>query len=128
MYWEQVRVSFLQSGIGGKSCGFHAAIRHRPDNGTSAGPVFRLTGHPPQAHKSPVPKYAIRATQKDMARFGAAVRARRLKVGLGLRVTALNVGISHGMMSHIEKGENYPSLQVYVELCRVLQLPQPALT
>lgn len=75
-----------------------------------------------------MPRYAIRATKKEMAKFGAAVRARREELKIGLRALARKSGISYGMVCHIEKGENYPSLQVYLKLCKALDCPKPPLT
>jgi transcriptional regulator with XRE-family HTH domain len=75
-----------------------------------------------------MPKYAIRATPREMAKFGLAVRARRQELKLGLRQLSRLSGISYGMLCHIEKGENYPSLQAYIALCRALDCPKPPLT
>ena len=75
-----------------------------------------------------MPRYAIRATKKEMAKFGRAVKARREKLELGLRQLARLSRISYGMICHIENGENYPSLQVYLKLCKALDYPNQPMT
>ena len=89
---------------------------------------FPLDGPHAGHQNDPMPRYAIRATPAQMEKFGRAVKARRKELSYGLRDLARRSGISYGMICHIEKGENYPSLQVYVALCKALKLEKPALT
>lgn len=63
-----------------------------------------------------------------MAKFGRAVVARRKEMKMSGRALERAAGISHGMMCHIEKGENYPSLQVYLKLCKALGYEAPPMT
>jgi HTH-type transcriptional regulator, competence development regulator len=52
--------------------------------------------------------------QKEGARFGPTVRARRLEKGLGLRELARMVGMSATYMSKVERGEFGPPIEAKI--------------
>ena len=52
--------------------------------------------------------------------FGGLVRARRVALGLKQIDLAEKVKISNKTLHNIESGQNWPSLFVYVKLCREL--------
>jgi transcriptional regulator with XRE-family HTH domain len=55
--------------------------------------------------------------------LAAAIRAHRLRRGLGLREAARTAGIPHSHLSMIERGQRAPSLSVAELLCDALRLP-----
>lgn len=57
----------------------------------------------------------------DIQKFAAAVREKREVLGMTVRGLARKVGISPSQMSNIQYGYNWPSVPVYIKLCRVLK-------
>ena len=68
-------------------------------------------------------------TERDQLaeRVGAAVRARRKAKGLSQEAVASEIGISVITLSNIERGENVPSLSVYLRLVQHLDVDTAAL-
>jgi DNA-binding XRE family transcriptional regulator len=64
---------------------------------------------------------------RQMRRMAKNLRARRLRLNLRQNVVAGAVGISNKTLANIEAFKFAPSLQVYVDLCQVLELPSPPL-
>ena len=68
------------------------------------------------------------STTPEMRRFGRQLRNRRKELRYtGVALCRL-IGISSTNLSNIESGRNYPSLTVYLAICRSLELPKPPLT
>ncbi|MFO7696228.1 MAG: helix-turn-helix transcriptional regulator [Anaerolineae bacterium] len=60
-------------------------------------------------------------SERDVATFGAAVRAKRLQRDLGLREFAAKVGMSPTYLSKVERGEfNPPAEDKIVAIARAL--------
>lgn len=57
--------------------------------------------------------------------FGKAIASRRLHFSMGQVKLASSVGCSVGQISNMEAGRNWPSMPVYVKLCRVLKVATP---
>ena len=53
--------------------------------------------------------------------IGANIRSRREALGLSQAHVAEETGISQSMMNQIERGTKNPSLQVSLEIARILQ-------
>lgn len=58
-----------------------------------------------------------------LVRFGQGIRVKRAM--RPQRVIAGKVGISIKQYSNVERGANWPSLPVYIKLCRVLKIKLP---
>ena len=56
-----------------------------------------------------------------LMKFAAAVATRRMQLGLSRTELATRTGISYWQLSHIENAENWPTLPVYLALCRELK-------
>lgn len=70
---------------------------------------------------------ASRASKKSLRSFAKGVRRRREELCITFTELRTALGISKSQMSHIECGDNWPSMAVYVELCRVLKVGVPPL-
>jgi len=62
----------------------------------------------------------------DMARFGAAIRAKR--GGRSLRIAAEETGISWSRLATYERGEDQPGLGHFIRLCRWIDVPMEYFT
>lgn len=60
-----------------------------------------------------------------LKQFGQGVRAKRGP--RSQRVVADRIGISINQYSNIERGINWPSMPVYLKICRVLRIALPGL-
>lgn len=67
-------------------------------------------------------------SRKALRTFAAGVKARRTELGLTLMDLANAITISKSQMSHIECGDNWPGMAVYVKLCAELKVGVPPLT
>lgn len=56
-------------------------------------------------------------SSKDLKAMGAALRAARVERGISQIAMAKTIGISNKQLCNIEKGNNWPSLQVYSAIC-----------
>lgn len=83
---------------------------------TTVAPLIQRREH--RLKNTPESKKALRS-------FAAAVKRRRLELGMTLMDLKEQVGVSKSQMSHIECGDNWPAMAVYVQLCRVLKVGQP---
>lgn len=59
--------------------------------------------------------------------FAAGIFARRLRLGYSRKRVADACGISYSQLSHLELGDNWPTVPVYRALCRKLKLRKPPL-
>ncbi len=59
---------------------------------------------------------------EELASLAAAIRDRRLKNGLNQTEFAEQVGVSNKTMDNIEAARNWPSVPVYIAICRVLRV------
>lgn len=57
--------------------------------------------------------------RKELKLLGASVRHRRLTRGISQVQFAAQLGISNKQLNHVESARNWPSLPVYITLCRV---------
>ncbi len=57
-----------------------------------------------------------------------ALRELRKATGLSVQKLAEEVGCTVKNIYHIERAENWPSMEIYIELCRVLKQPKPPIT
>lgn len=67
------------------------------------------------------------AAQRERAAFGRNVAHSRDQLGKSQKDIASRVGISNKTLCGFEKGVSWPSMPVYVALCRALALPTPPL-
>ncbi len=58
----------------------------------------------------------------EMAGLGTAIRERRLQLGLSQKEFAGRIGIPTSTMNNIEVARNWPSLPVYITICRALRM------
>lgn len=69
-------------------------------------------------------KWTLPREQKVL---GEEIAARRLARELSQTGLAHLVGISNKTLENIESGRNWPSMQVYIVLCKVLAIGRPPL-
>jgi transcriptional regulator with XRE-family HTH domain len=62
---------------------------------------------------------------KDIVHFAAQIRAARKSRKLTLHAAAERIGVSLSQFANIEMARNWPSMPVYIKLCRVFGLGQP---
>jgi transcriptional regulator with XRE-family HTH domain len=60
---------------------------------------------------------------KTMAEVARIVREERIKQGLSLNLLAASAGLSRQMVSFIEKGERFPSLETLLRIAEALDVP-----
>ena len=53
--------------------------------------------------------------------FGAAVRLKRMKLGMSQETLGLKIGLDQGYVSRIEQGKMNITLDTMEEICKVLQ-------
>jgi len=63
----------------------------------------------------------------DLVHFGKAVRERRQFLRMRQKEVAGMIDIDPRTLANIEWARHWPSLPVYVKLCKALQLPAPTL-
>lgn len=84
----------------------------------------RIASTPP-----PRKEHGLNAASRTVLKlFGQAVATRRAERKLSRRQLAEAVEVSYATISHIENGENWPTVPVYLALCRVLKVGRPPLT
>lgn len=64
------------------------------------------------------------ATEKDLKAMGREMGRLRAIKKFSKADLARRVGVSTKQIDHIEEGVNWPSMKVYIGLCRVLGLEQ----
>jgi|JI9StandDraft_1071089.scaffolds.fasta_scaffold381430_2 transcriptional regulator with XRE-family HTH domain len=62
---------------------------------------------------------------KEKKRIGAEIKKRRLEREFDRKDLASAVGVTVGMIGHIERGLYWPSMPVYILICRVLGMEEP---
>ncbi len=77
-----------------------------------------------RGHHSVADTPEMRRKLKD---FGRAVAVLRKKKGLSVVALGAQAGISDSQVCNIEIGNNWPSMPVYIGLCRVLGVGVPPL-
>lgn len=68
------------------------------------------------------------ASKAALKRMAVALRDARVAARMTIKELAKEVGCSYQMISHVEHAENFPSMAVYIAICRVLKLGKPPLT
>jgi transcriptional regulator with XRE-family HTH domain len=66
-------------------------------------------------------------TKKDLEAFASRLRRTRQAAHLSQVALAEKVGISNKQLNNVENAHNWPSMPVYLNLCRVLELGEPPL-
>ena len=66
-----------------------------------------------------------RDSKKMLRQFSSALVRRREELNMTRRSVADAVEISYSALSHLELGNNWPTLPVYRALCRVLKVGKP---
>lgn len=66
-------------------------------------------------------------SRETLKLFAAALLTRRLRLGYSRQKVALKAGVSYSQLSHLELGDNWPTVPVYRALCRVLKIRKPPL-
>lgn len=61
----------------------------------------------------------------SLAKLGRNLRVLRKQKGLTLQKLATKTGCSFQVLWHVENGHNFPSLSVYISLCRALDQARP---
>jgi transcriptional regulator with XRE-family HTH domain len=64
------------------------------------------------------------ATEKDLKALGKEMGRMRTAKNLSKTDLARKLGISTKQIDHVENGVNWPSMKVYIGLCRVLGVEQ----
>jgi len=67
------------------------------------------------------------SSKKALRLFAAALGKRREEMRMSRTELAEEVGVSYFTMAHIELGENWPSIPVYLAICKALQVGVPPL-
>ncbi len=105
----------------------HLELREamRVSNGRPLGPKPPVEG--PKGKKPD--RSATRAVtlENELKDFGVALKKSRMALGLSQTKLAEIVGSSNKQLNHIEHGRNWPSLPIYLSLCRVLKVGTPLL-
>lgn len=57
--------------------------------------------------------------------MGREIVARREARGMSQTALAYLIGVTNKQLYNVEKGRNWPSMPVYITLCKVLMLPKP---
>lgn len=65
----------------------------------------------------------MRSRSPDHARLGAAIRARRERLGLSQEALARLIGMDRTYLSGIERGERNPSYTNLLRIAAALELP-----
>lgn len=66
-------------------------------------------------------------TKKDLEALALALRRARQAKHISQVALAESVGISNKQLNNVECAHNWPSMPVYVALCRKLELGEPPL-
>jgi transcriptional regulator with XRE-family HTH domain len=66
-------------------------------------------------------------TKKDLEAFAARLRRTRQALHLSQVALAEKAGISNKQLNNIENAHNWPSMPVYIAICRELGLGEPLL-
>ena len=66
-------------------------------------------------------------SRRTLVAFAAALVTRRAELDISRTALAALVRISYGQLSHIENAENWPTMPVYLGLCRALRAGKPPL-
>ena len=69
-----------------------------------------------------------KASKDALKRLAAWLREQRELRGLSLMKLADEVGCSFKQIHNIEKGQNWPSMPLFVAICRYFKHPVPPLT
>ncbi len=86
---------------------------------------FSLDGNNRYQYSRHMRKKIKKAALLSMA---TALRTLRKASGMSVQQLADEVGCTVKNIYHIERAENWPSMEVYIELCRVLKQVQPPIT
>ncbi len=66
----------------------------------------------------------MQATEKELKAMGREIGRARTAKKLNKTDLARHVGVSNKQIDHIENGTNWPSMKVYIGICRVLGIEQ----
>lgn len=69
-----------------------------------------------------------RADDQSLKTLATSARSLRKSCGLSVDQLASRLGVSVKAVYHIERGENWPSMLLYISLCRELGQPKPPMT
>ena len=69
-----------------------------------------------------------KASQAALKTLASSVHSLRKASGMSLKDLAEKVGCSYQVIHHIESADNFPSLAVYLAICRVFGFPNPPMT
>ncbi len=86
-------------------------------------PITALAPHLRKEHRL----HYTRDSRLALKAFAAGLVKRRLQLDLKRVKVADAAGVSYSQLSHLELGNNWPTLPVYRALCRVLKLKKPPL-
>lgn len=59
-------------------------------------------------------------TKSELKKFGLELRRARIAAGLSQTDLAVKVDCSCSQIGHIEWGDNWPSLELYIKICRAV--------
>ena len=76
---------------------------------------------------NPIPRLLSPATAQRRRGLAARLELKAARGSLSQETVADEIGISIQQYSNIERGINWPSMPVCLEICRVLKLRMPAL-
>lgn len=69
-----------------------------------------------------------KASKAALKTLAVSLVAIRKGMGITQQEFASRVGISRNTLNHVENAENFPSMAVYLAICRELKLEKPPLT
>lgn len=65
--------------------------------------------------------------RRALKSFACGMIGRRKELQIERKILAQALGISYKQLSHIENGDHWPSLAVYLAICRALKCEAPPL-
>lgn len=98
-----------------------------PDSYSHLVPMKKNKGGRPRLAVPTLEEEVAAAAHRERAAFGRNVTHVRDRLGKSQKEIASRVGISNKTLCGFERGLNWPSMPVYVSLCRALMLPMPPL-
>jgi ribosome-binding protein aMBF1 (putative translation factor) len=71
--------------------------------------------------------HSTAASKRSLGRLASGLRSAREARGWSRRYMAEQMGVSLSSLAHVELAQNWPTMPVYLAMCKVLELGQPPL-
>lgn len=70
---------------------------------------------------------ALKTKPAELVKFGRRLARRRRDCCISQAQLAEKIGVSFNLVNNLERGQNWPSMPVYIAICRVLEIKSPPL-